>query len=293
MSDTGMDSSTCGIYRHSGHFPFHGPLVALGAALVTAFVGGYIYSYLLRWCPFIYVNFLATCGLGLLIGFVTLLALKGSHVRNSALVLLCALAGGAMGLYFAWSAHLHAVFSEEPLPLICSPFHILAGLLFLYEHGSWALKHGDNVTGIPLAIMWLLEAGVIVGAATVIPVGTLSDTPYCEDTKCWLDEEKVINNLEAFTDPEQIAALKSGDLSPLLEANPRNGAMYFGRLRIKHSPRCKRFLTVRIENVAITYDKENKPQEKVERLTDNIRMPAEAYAQMIQRFEPRPGAPAT
>ena len=90
----------------------------------------------------------------------------------------------------------------------------------LYTRGSWALK-GTVVTGVPLAIVWAIEALLMVGLTTLVAAVNIAITPYCEENGCWLDEEKTIDTVSAFTDPDQLASLKQGDLQPLTHANPR------------------------------------------------------------------------
>jgi hypothetical protein len=78
------------------------------------------------------------------------------------------------------------------------------------------------VTGVVLAIVWVVEGVIIVGLSARLPFSNILGTPFCEKNQCWLNEEKKIDTLDAFTDPEQQAAFKRGDLRPLIQARPRN-----------------------------------------------------------------------
>jgi hypothetical protein len=161
----------------------------------------------------------------------------------------------------------------------------------LYEEGSWALHHGDNITGIPLAIVWVVEAGIILGSSVVPTVRAIEDTPYCEQNQCWLDKAKQISTIEAFTDPAQVAALQGGDLGPLLLARPRAPeSPTFGRLTLKHSPRCDQFCTVRVENIVTVTDKNGATSEKKVELTRNLMLPRSMF-DLIAKFENFQGAP--
>jgi hypothetical protein len=165
------------------------------------------------------------------------------------------------------------------------PGEILAGMKQLYEEGSWALHSGDNVTGILLAIVWVVEAGIILGLSVVPTVRAIADTPFCEQNQCWLDEEKKISTIEAFTDPAQVAALRGGDLGPLLQAKPRAPeSPTFGRLTLKHSSRCDVFCTVRIENIVTSIDKNGSVTEKKLELTRNLMLPRSMF-ELIAKFE--------
>ena len=113
----------------------------------------------------------------------------------------------------------------------------------------------------------------------------IADLPFCEKNQCWLNEGKKIDTLEAFNDPEQQAAFKRGDLGPLLQAKPRTpDAAAFGRLTLKHSPRCDEFCTVRIENVTLKTDKNGNTSESKTELTRNLVLPKSMLA-LVTKFE--------
>ena len=109
-----------------------------------------------------------------------------------------------------------------------------------------------------------------------------------------LDQERKINTLEPFTDPAQVAAFKAGDLSPLTQAKPRApDSSTFGRLTLKHSPRCEQFCTVSVANINIVTDKDGNHSEKADELTRNLVLPKSMF-ELIAKFEtfqPAPDAP--
>jgi len=278
-----MNADTLESYRHSGKFGLAGPVLAVVAAGALGFPLGLAYSYLLRWIPFIYINLLATFGYGAAFGWVTSRVLKSNHVRSPTVAALTGLAVGLIALYLEWSGHLHVLFDDAPWFFL--PDEIWRSLPFLYEHGSWGLRSGGNITGIPLAIVWLGEAGIIVGIAVVLPYTFVKDTPYCEKTKCWLDEEKKINTLETIADPAQVAALKAGDLMPITAAKPKTeGASAFTRLLLKRSEKCPVFCTLRVQNVTVSIDRKGNLKEKVNDLTQDLIIPASMF-ELIGKFE--------
>jgi hypothetical protein len=267
-----MNSQNYQFYRHSGKFGPHGPALAIVLAIVAGFPLGYAYAYLIKWIPFIYLNFLITAGYSVALGFLAGLAMKLGKVRNSAVAALSGLIGGVIGLYLAWNGHIHSIF--EGAPVLCTPDQMLNGMSHLYENGSWGLRSGGAVTGIPLAIVWAIEGLAIVGVSTFMSLGAVADTPFCERTGCWLDQEKKIEKLDAIVNPDHIATLRSGDISPLAQAHPRVPASgQFARLTVKHSPRCDDFCTLTIANVTVSVDKDGNPQEKEEKIVNNLIMP--------------------
>ncbi len=278
-----MASETFQIYRHTGKFGIHGPALALLAAVVAGFPLGYAYAYLIKWIPFIYLNFLITAGYGFVFGILTGALMKFGKVRNTLLAVLCGILAGVLALYFAWNAHIHSLSKDAPALFL--PGQILAAMRFLYENGSWGMRSSGNVTGIPLAIVWAVEGTMIVGLSAFVPFSMISDTPFCEQSRCWLDEEKKIDTLEAFSDPAQSAAFKAGDLGPLSQARPRaSGSTAFARLTLKHSPRCDQFCTVSIANVTVVTDKDGNTSEQTQELARNVMLPKSMF-ELITKFE--------
>ena len=99
-----MSSETFQTYRHSGKFGVHGPILAIVAAVALGWPLGIAYAYLIRWIPFIYVNFLATLGYGFVFGLMASVLLKMAKVRNNPVAWLVSLLWLASShLYFAWS----------------------------------------------------------------------------------------------------------------------------------------------------------------------------------------------
>ena len=278
-----MNPDALSDYRHSGKFGIQGPVLALVAAIVLGIPLGLAYAYLIRWCPLVYVNFLATAGYGFLFGLIGGFTLRFGKVRNTLIAALSGILVGFIAWYFNWSGHVKAV--VEGAPWINTPDTILNIMRVLYDQGSWGMRSGGNVTGIPLAIVWVVEAGIMIGLATFATVGFVDDVPFCEKNQCWLDQEKKISTLQNFTDPAHIAALKSGDLAPLAKAQPKEaGSNAFARLILKHSPRTQEFCTVRIENVTTTLDKDGNSKERVEKLTENLKVPPSTF-ELLAKFE--------
>jgi hypothetical protein len=57
-----MNEEQYTFYRHSGKFGIHGPVLAIVAAVVAGYPLGILYAYLVKWIPFIYLNFFITIG---------------------------------------------------------------------------------------------------------------------------------------------------------------------------------------------------------------------------------------
>jgi hypothetical protein len=156
---------------------------------------------------------------------------------------------------------------------------------YLYDNGSWGLRSSGPVTGPLLAIVWLAEAGMIVGMAVVTGIAIVTNTPYCEDNQCWLDQTKHIDTLGPFIDPNHRAAFQAGDLSPLTAARPKiPGTEAFTRLTLKHSPKCDIFYTVCIQDANITLDKNGNPKTNLKSITKDLVLPHSMF-DLIAKFE--------
>lgn len=288
-----MSANTLEAYRHSGKFNVSAVALVLGASAVFGFPLGLAYAHFVRWVPFVYLNMLATVAYGFFFGWLATKALKLGHVRNTTVATGCGVAAGLIALYFDWSGFIHAAW-EDGL-WFSPPREILAAMAYLYEHGSWGMKSGDNITGIFLALIWAAEAGIVLFFATTMARGFVQDTPYCEKTRCWLDEEKKINTLESITDAAQLTALRAGDIMPIVAAKPRaETAAVFTRLLLKRSPKCQVFCTLRVQDISLSVDGKGNVTEKAINLTGDLIIPASMF-DLIAKFEdfkPVPVVPA-
>ncbi len=288
-----MDLGTLQTYRHSGKFGLH---ALLFVPLVGALVGwplGMAYGYLVKWIPFVYLNALITVGYGLALGMATVFALKKCRVRNSLVAGVLAAVVGFEANYLQWNGHLHALL--DGAPLLVAPAMLREAMAFLYENGSWGLRSGGNVTGAMLGLVWLIEAGGILGLTLVVATSAIGSTPYCEKSGSWLDDEKKFDTLAAIDDAQERALLAAGDIAPVIAGRPRaEGATAFTRLTLKHSPRCEDFFTLKAEAVTLSTNKKGEVEEKTQSLTQDLVLPRE-MRELVEEFAnitPTPAADA-
>ena len=271
-------------YRHSGKFGIQALLAIPLAAVVLGWPLGLAYGYLIKWIPFVYLNILITAGYGIGLGFAAGFLFKKCRVRNVVVAAALSAVVGLLANYFQWNGHVHALFDEAPL--LCHPRGIWVSMQFLYEHGSWSMGRNStgNVTGLFLAGVWGAEALAILVAVLYFGTDPVRNCPYCEKSGCWLDEETKYDTLAAFTDAQQLAALRNGDVTPVIEAKPREaGAPTFARLTLKHSPKCEEFFTLKVSNVTLTTDKKGNVEEKATALTKDLVLPRE-MRELVERF---------
>lgn len=269
-------------YRHSGKFGVHALLLAPLVGVLVGWPLGFAYAYLIKWIPFVYLNAVLTLGYGLVVGLAMGATLKLCRVRSVPVAGLLATLAGVLANYFQWNGCVHALL--DGAPLLCPPAGMVGFMQHLYEHGSWGMRSGGNVTGVMLALIWAAEALTILGVAIYSGTDPIRNTPYCEKSDSWLDENTKYSTLAAFTEPAQLTALKAGDIGPVLEARPRQlEASVFGRLNLKYSPQCKDFFTLKVENVTLKTDKEGEVKEEVKALTKDLVLPSE-LRELVERF---------
>ena len=262
-----MNSTT--IYRHSGKFTLSGLFLALVAALVAAFPLGYIYAYVIKWVPFIYINVFIAGGFAFLWGFCAGKLLQLGKVRNNGMAAVVTLIVGLASVYFAWMGHISAYLGLG----FPAPKEVLSGMELLYTKGSWSIR-GYTFTGVPLGIAWGVEALMIVGLGSLASHLMISRTPFSERDNCWLDQEKKNETLEPILQADQIARLTAGDITSLDRMRSRPpGASQFARLTIKHSPRCQDFCVLDIANVAISTDSKGRTRQSLREIARDIILP--------------------
>ena len=272
-------------YSHSGKFGVQGPLLAIVAAFVLGYPLGIAYAYLVRWIPFIYLNFLVTAGYSIAFGFLTALLMKFGKVRSGPAALATGLVVGFVALYGNWNGYLFML--VKGAAWLFDPGQIFSAMKILLKEGAWSIGRSSStpVTGLPLAVVWLVEAGIIVGVTALMSYGAVGKTPFCETHGCWLDEEKTWDKLDAFTRPDHLAAFQNGDIAPLEEALPRVPASgRFARLTLKHSSKCDDFCAFSIANVTLTVDKDGKQVEEVDEVLTNLWVPKSMF-EYLARFD--------
>ncbi len=289
-----MNADALAPYHHSGKFSVAGLLLPLALTAVAAFPLGLAYAFVVRWIPFIYLNALVCIGYGMAIGWIATRAVKIGLVRSPGLAAAGGAGAGVIALYAIWSGAIHHLF--QGAPWVAQPDLVWRAMHYLYLHSSWTISsHGGDdgmrISGLMLAVVWVVEAAIIVGFATWLPYQFVAHTPFSEEGRCWLDQKKNIDTLDYFTDAREMAALKEGDIGPVVQARarPANSPM-FARLTLKRARRPAGFCTLRVQNVTRKVDRKKKVTEKVVPLTRDLVLMDSMYDVIAQLEQIRPEA---
>lgn len=253
-----MDTASL-YYRPSGKLQPSAPVAILVGVGLVAAVLGFAYGLADFFVPFIYANILLCVGLGALTGVtIERLAIQ-THVRNPGVAALFGVACGAAAIYAAWVGWLFALTDYH---LIWSPLDIAQLIPEIAEVGVWGLSSGSPVNGLPLYGIWLAEAGLILGFATVLPYTNLRKKAYCESCGEWLTDMTAVGPFEAVPDAKAFRTrLEQGEFAALGELKPiDDAAPNYSMLDLWRCPRCDQLHLLTIRCATVTTDKQGKQQ---------------------------------
>lgn len=175
-------------YVHSGRVPLGGLLLAALLSPLAAALCGFVYAYLFRYVPFVYLNFLITLGYGFLMGLSVTMTLEMGKIRNTSVNVLLALFTTTLGIYIYWGAYLWACHGWDIGLAAWSPSVLLSFAQDLFENGSWGLGN-TTITGWFLVLFWLAEAVLLYGM-TIFCSLVDAHKPFCEACNVWTKSEQ-------------------------------------------------------------------------------------------------------
>jgi hypothetical protein len=214
-------------YEHSGATPILGLVLTIAGGLVGAVALACAYSYGDVYIPIVVLNVLLTGGFGFCMGWGVAFFARLGHVRNTLAPAVIAAVSGCVGLYVAWGVDRLARVGfpdDGDILAVFAPHEMARYIRFFYDNGFWSLNpsHGGGqpnmVSGIPLAIVWLVEAGAIVGIAAWAAHSWMHGSVYCERCQGWVTTQSDVCRIA----PADISSLQdrvaNGDLAPLADA---------------------------------------------------------------------------
>ena len=222
-------------YKPSGRCGFLAiPLIfiAVGAAIPLAFV----YQLVLNFIPIIYVNFLATMGIGYALGRVGMFVVQSGKVRNLIVagVLAVALVFSALGakFFFQYRAFLDEVTTsvmesnkiesshrQEVKDQLATEITFVKHLQIRTDNG-WNLgrggQNGAPVNGVFVYLVWMIEAGVVLYFC-VPKTYASAGMPFSEKLNAWASEANAVMVLPV-TNEEMVSKIQAAaSVDELLE----------------------------------------------------------------------------
>ncbi len=210
------------------------PYLLLGLVVVS--VAALAYQLGLYWIPLIYVSFLLTIGMGIVVGFISSFVVNLGHVRNTLVALIIALLISVTGIgakfVFQHRQMIGDAISEimkaENLPQSDRPEieKFVKNQLTFAEHirlrveQGWEIgrvaQNGAPISGIFVYIVWLIEASIIIVMACALALSSARE-PYNENMHSWANEDEQVMRLP-ITSPEMVSQIESAQsVDALLE----------------------------------------------------------------------------
>ena len=261
-------ASTNLYYRHSGRFSPGGVVKALVLGTLIAIPVGAIYAYIDLYNPIAgWVTFFVTGGTGFFMGWVIASFLKSGKVRNGALAMVITGFVAGVMLLSSWEVWLYAVLRQAGvneiglLDIVFSPRLAWEILVAVNAKGAWALKD-MTPTGIFLDLLWLAEAGALLGIPLAFAWHTIQEAPFCEKCNKWCASRDLFN-LNVGDKDTLRTKLEARDFAILtaLGQSPPTG-MHFWHAYFQGCADCDTTQTLCIDDYTVTTDKHGKMQTK-------------------------------
>lgn len=283
-------------YEPSGRINPVGLTAAYISGLLVASLLAYLYTLIVLFMPLIYVNFLVTVGFGIALGILVRLLTKLTQNRSLKHQLLLAIILGLFANYFQWVGFVvYAAMGAMPsigdyylnLGLITDPSTFFGIINDINKVGMWEV-FGMTFNGVTLAIIWLIEFGIIV-AFPVIGVYSSKPIPYSEDLQTWYPKYELDTDFEAIISPDRfVDRLRENALTALQELEPGK-AWKYSKVHVHYLPEAThQYLSV--EKVYI--EERGKGSKEVGVIIDNFRLDRQmakaildAYPHSKERWE--------
>lgn len=202
-------------------------------SLIWGILGGgalsFLYAPAAIHIPFIFLNLLVWILFAALAGIGVMASVKACKVRNPGVA---ALLGGIVGLctlYIQWAVYCAFLFGfsfDLFFTFLTHPALLVDAMTSIAEHGTWSIgrftsAHSQNVSGIFLWIVWLVEAAGIILFPVFISKN-IASALFSESQNRWLDKDAQTTEREAYKGSAQDlkAQLLNKNFSSLMELTP-------------------------------------------------------------------------
>lgn len=287
------------VYKPSGAFG----VVFIPILLVLLAVGiglAYLYQLLLEWIPFIYITFILTIIFGACLGAFGRLVVKTGKVRNVTIALIIGLVIGCGShvakFWFQYERILWEVaeFNAAELKVPVETAHKMARQEFTFwthiemrvEMG-WELNGGAPISGVFVYLIWLIEAGIVLGLSIALPLSA-SKEPFSEKIGQWaseenaimmlpIDNEEMVNQIRQATNVDDLLTI------PIPKSDETNQFAVYTVNSIAGHELEDAYLTVKL--TVITFDKDGNEQKKETPLVKYAILTSDQLAQLNENAE--------
>lgn len=287
-------------YQASGKFSLSSFIYFILTSAIVLPILALIYTYLVWYIPFIYINFFITIGFGFIVATaISLITIKKGKVRNSMLALVFGALGSVVALYFSWVIWVDLVinagesYGNSRLGITTSNikfFQVLElafnpGVLFeliseINGIGTWGLR-GATVSGTFLTVIWGIEFLIVLVISMFVTYIT-AKSPFCEIDNKWF-EEKELPAFNFIEKPEEMKAnLESSnqnsfdELQPISDIKTESHSIF----TLYFSKKGKNFLT--IENKQAKVNDKNETEFDNNEFIEYISISSELKNKLLQ-----------
>ncbi|MHC4953520.1 MAG: hypothetical protein ACYTGZ_06490 [Planctomycetota bacterium] len=272
-----IDSDLYYAPSHGFEAPAIPVMLALGGVAAAAL--GFAYGYLVHVNPFIYINVLATLGLGFAIGIAGGHGVTKFKVRWPALAGTLALVVGVFAVYISWIAWSHALVADAGGDIwIVNPANLFEFMKLVAEDGAWSIG-SMTPTGIVLWAIWALEAGIIAVLPAYLSWQS-ARKPFCENCEAWTEAEMACATGSTNDHDSLVRSLERGDVLALAKLGPAEGRAYT-RATVNACNSCRDTAFLTVESVTID-TKKDKDEENSSTVVENLILSPETRARAME-----------
>lgn len=213
-------------YALSGKIDFSATILGMLFGIVGAIPLSFVYAYVVRYIPIVYLNFLISFGYLAGVYFAYKFGEKIGHNRNRPVSFISAALMGLICLYIAWAAFLFVLFKHRVpyFKILLNPQGAWNATLKVAEHGWFSIK-SLQVKGVVYYIFLIIEALVyVVGFALVGTIG--KDDIFCENCNKWLDPIRLPEKIDPVIIPQLQSIAQTGNLHFPTELQLTNASPY-------------------------------------------------------------------
>ena len=202
-------------------------ITAFGIALVAAVVVGAVYVYVADWLDEWPYRLASAGAAGLATGAGAAWVVRFGRIRIPATAILLATTLALACLYAAWVTFVwltmrQAGYLFSVWDLVGEPLALWNLIVFLNDVGTWTYG-GDTIRGVPLLIIWIIEALVIIGGAVALAWWAVSSSVACRHCGTDLVRESGLPKFSARVSRDEkqlVADLESKNFDALLALGP-------------------------------------------------------------------------
>jgi hypothetical protein len=266
-------------YRHSGKVSPGGLLLAVAGGSAAAVALGAAYAVADLYNPVAgYVTFLLTGGCGWALGTVIGILVKGGKLRNVQLVALLAIGLASLLYVISWDVWLYALLQRGGMDvsffrLLLNPGVAWRLIVQIDQTGAWTIN-GATPSGMILALIWLAEAGLLLGIPVKMALRAVRESPFCEKCNRWCATREILSFRPG--DRETVVRrLEARDFAVLEELGKAPKATHYWKVAFQGCPDCDTTQTLRITEIKITVDNKGKSVTKTTSVIERLRLAPE------------------